>query len=543
MPPSSSISALAPDNEPERLAVLWRLHVLDTPAEGAYDDIARLASVICRTPMAMVSLVDQDRVWFKARLGLDLLEIPRARACCAYAILRTDMPFVVADAAADPRFSGNPLFGTGSLGGYYAGAPIVTATGAALGTVCVVDRTPRMLEAAQVDALRVLARQAASLLERRNALPETANRSAELAERSIANERVKLENVLATTSDGIHVLDAAGRLVLFSKSFAAMLGYSFEEARSLRLQDWATALPEQALAQGILADGLTQDVIETKHRRKDGTLIDVELTIRGMRADGEHLLFFSSRDISAKKRAETRARQHVAELEFVNKELDEFVYTASHDLRSPLRAISALAGWIREEDGGVSEKTMERLKLIQNRTARLTRLLDDILAYARLGRSRTVSGERTSAAVVAADTIDTLNVPAGFTIHIDAAMHATPVRPIPLQQVLHNLLGNAIKHHDRPNGMITLTVRRAGRWNRFSVIDDGPGIADEHRETIFDMFTTLKPRDHREGSGMGLAMVRKLVMQLGGVCGVDAVKGRGSRFWFDWPPLDTTADG
>jgi signal transduction histidine kinase len=141
-----------------------------------------------------------------------------------------------------------------------------------------------------------------------------------------------------------------------------------------------------------------------------------------------------------------------------------------------------------------------------------------------------------TASALAAEVIATLQIPPSFTVEVSAALDTVLVHRMPFEQVLHNLLGNAIKHHDRAAGHILIDVTEAGgRFHRFFVEDDGPGIPEAYRETVFEMFSTLKPRDEVEGSGMGLALVRKLVTRLGGTCGIQDIRGRGTRMWFDWP--------
>lgn len=154
-----------PSNEIERLLELQAFRILDTLPEQPYDDITALAAEICGTPIALVSLVDEKRQWFKSRVGLDVPELSRDVAFCAYAILDASEPLVVPDATADERFRTNPLV-TGEPGiRFYAGAPLVTRTGNAVGTLCVIDREHRDLTAAQLRALTVLARRVVAELE------------------------------------------------------------------------------------------------------------------------------------------------------------------------------------------------------------------------------------------------------------------------------------------------------------------------------------------------------------------------------------------
>ncbi|MEO7433361.1 MAG: sensor domain-containing diguanylate cyclase [Dokdonella sp.] len=159
----------SPDNELERLVEIERLGLLDSEPEGTYDDLARLASAICGTPVSLVSLIGKDRQWFKARVGMEATQTSRDVAFCAHAINEPDQLFVVRDAREDPRFSDNPLVTGGPNIRFYAGAPLKTASGNALGTLCVIDTEPRTLEPFQVEAMRSLSRQVVSLMELRRA--------------------------------------------------------------------------------------------------------------------------------------------------------------------------------------------------------------------------------------------------------------------------------------------------------------------------------------------------------------------------------------
>jgi len=169
-----------PDNERERVAALHRLAILDTEAEVDFDDITRFASALCDTPIALVSLVDADRQWFKSRQGLDVPETPRALAFCAHAILRPAEILEVPDASLDRRFLDSPLVLGEPKIRFYAGAPLVDPEGHAYGTLCVIDRVPRRLTPTQHLGLGVLANQVLAQLELRRRLRELAGQRAEL---------------------------------------------------------------------------------------------------------------------------------------------------------------------------------------------------------------------------------------------------------------------------------------------------------------------------------------------------------------------------
>lgn len=224
-----------------------------------------------------------------------------------------------------------------------------------------------------------------------------------------------------------------------------------------------------------------------------------------------------------------------AELKRSNKELDEFAYTASHDLRSPMEAIHNLADWISEDATEVlSDKSAKHLQQMQQRVVRMQKLLDDLLEYSRAGRVPADIVEVETAQLVR-ETVDMLAMPQYFTVSISEGMPRLVTAKVPLEQVFRNLIGNAIKHHDRDDGRVEVSSEDAAAFVEFSVTDDGPGIAEEFHKQIFQMFEALRPRDQVEGSGMGLAVARKIVENYGGIIKLESSEGSGATFRFTWP--------
>jgi GAF domain-containing protein len=177
--------APVPQHEKKRLKVLWQYEVLDTVPEEVFDDLTELAARICEAPIALISLIDESRQWFKSKVGTEVNETSRDVSFCAHAITQTDL-FIVPDATRDERFADNPLVTSEPRIRFYAGAPLITPDGHALGTLCVIDKIPRNLRPDQKQALRILARHVVSQLELRR-------RSRELADARREAEELKSE--------------------------------------------------------------------------------------------------------------------------------------------------------------------------------------------------------------------------------------------------------------------------------------------------------------------------------------------------------------
>ena len=177
------MTAPLPKNEKQRLKVLWQYSVLDTMPEEIFDDLTELAARICEAPVAMITLVDEDRQWFKAKVGVSINETSRDISFCAHAITQPGL-FIVPDATRDERFAKNPLVKSDPKVRFYAGAPLVSPDGYALGTLCVIDKVPRELRPEQKQALRILARHVVSQLELRR-------RSNELADARQEKEQIQ----------------------------------------------------------------------------------------------------------------------------------------------------------------------------------------------------------------------------------------------------------------------------------------------------------------------------------------------------------------
>ncbi|NJN59214.1 MAG: GAF domain-containing protein [Leptolyngbyaceae cyanobacterium SL_5_9] len=356
------VQAPLPDNEAARVKALRQLDILGTAPEAAFDDLTRLAAYICQAPIALVGLVDGDRLWFKSKVGLDVSEI-RDRTFYTQVILQADL-LVVSDAQQDERFANSPLVQADPAIRFYAGVPLITPEGDGLGTLCVLDYVPRQLNSAQLEALQALARQVMAQLKLRRLaeLTETRNRSSAIFG-SITDAFLALETTLLQQAilDGANYTiistDIDGIIRTFNRAAEQMLGYGADEVvgktTPLLIHDLqeveqrARELSEElgvAIAPGfecfvakIRAGGVEER--EWTYIRKDGSCFPILLSATGLRdLDGNLTGFLGiGSDISDRKQAEEMLKlqslqsQLLAEMSLKIRrslQLDEILQTA-----------------------------------------------------------------------------------------------------------------------------------------------------------------------------------------------------------------------
>lgn len=226
------------------------------------------------------------------------------------------------------------------------------------------------------------------------------------------------------------------------------------------------------------------------------------------------------------------------ELERSNEDLNQFAYVASHDLKAPLRSIRSLAGWIEEDcDAILPEASRRHLSQLKNRVERLDALLNDLLTYSRSGRE--LSDPECVDLTDVAKKVAAYLVPTDgrFKVEIDVKGIRFMTWRVPLEQILRNLVSNALKHHGGQSGHISIEAEGKPDVVILSVSDDGQGIAPEFHQRIFGMFQTLKSKDEVEGSGMGLAIVARLVERIGGQITCKSDVGKGARFTLVLPQV------
>ena len=232
---------------------------------------------------------------------------------------------------------------------------------------------------------------------------------------------------------------------------------------------------------------------------------------------------------------EQRVAIRTAEAEQHVRELEQFAYVTSHDLKAPLRGIANLATWLQEDlQEKHTDESREQLELLRDRVQRMHALIEGLLEYSRIGRSER-STETVDCAELLAEVVDSLSPPPGFVIDIAGDMPTLHTGRLLLFQVFSNLIGNAIRHCHCEQGHVRVTVVDLGEFLQFTVADDGPGIAPEYHDKVFKMFQTLEARDYGSSTGIGLALVKKIVEEHGGSITLESAEGKGAIFRFTWP--------
>ncbi len=356
------MKAALPADEGERLRLLHALDLLDSPPEPAFDRITRLLARVLDVPIALVSLVDEQRQWFKSRVGLEVSETPREYAFCAHTILKAS-PLVVADASQDPRFRDNPLVTGEPNIRFYAGVPIRSSAGLALGTLCVIDDKPRMLSQEELDTLCDLGDLASKEVKLRETLLLSSfqlERSREILDAS----EVRYRSMFELASVGIGFLSPEGGWISVNQSLCDIVGYSEDELNRLSFQDITHPddLATDLLQLQRLVDGAIEHYqTETRYLHKNGRPVWISLNVTSKTAENGELEYFVAiiKDIHARKVAEEA-------LHVIRDELEDRVMLRTRELREVNAQLLGAIKRQRESDQALRRRTAELSAAIEH---------------------------------------------------------------------------------------------------------------------------------------------------------------------------------
>jgi len=338
-----------PSNEADRLKALYSYKILDTDAEQAFDDLTALAAYICGTPIALISLVDAHRQWFKSKVGLEAIQTPRELAFCTHALVQPDELLVVPNALEDERFANNPLVTSDPNIRFYAGAPLVTPQGYALGTLCTIDRVPRQLTPQQVEALQALSRQVIAQMELRLNLAHLVHTN-EALRQSEQRYRSLYEDI-----PSMYFTVSTEAIILSVNQFGAeKLGYTVGElvgqpGLNIIHEDDKKFVLDQFI--NYLQNPTQAAHWEARKVRKDGSILWVKENARAIQnADGQTVVLFACEDISERKQAEVALQKLKDELEVKVEERTSELSNINERLQSEIAERQQVEAALKESE-------------------------------------------------------------------------------------------------------------------------------------------------------------------------------------------------
>ena len=357
----------------------------------------------------------------------------------------------------------------------------------------------------------------------------------------LRESEARVRAIVETAAEGIIVIGERGIIDRFNPAAERMFGYTEAEVVGKNISMLMPS-PYREEHDGYLARYLQtgeKRIVgigrEVMGMRKDGAIFPMDLAVSEVRLADHRMFTGIVRDVTERKQVEERQARLVLELESANEELRNFAYVVSHDLKAPLRAISSLADWVVTDYADrLDDEGKEHMRLLLARVRRMDGLIDGILQYSRVGRVKE-AGVAVDLDQLVHEVIDLLSPPPNIAITIDNLLPTVVAVRTRLQQLFQNLLSNAIKYMDKPEGKIRIGCVAAGNKWKLSVSDNGPGIEERYFEKIFQLFQTLAPRDRVESTGVGLALVKKIVEMYGGEIWVESKVGEGSTFFFTLP--------
>jgi PAS domain S-box-containing protein len=376
-------------------------------------------------------------------------------------------------------------------------------------------------------------------------------------EQDLRQSESRTRAIIDSANDAFIAIDPAGTISDWNPQAEAIFGWTREQALGRSLAE--TIIPEpyrEAHAEGIHRYVRTGEgpVLNTRLEMTalhiDGHLFPVELTVSPIRLGRSYMFSAFIRDISERKRAEEALARQTDELTRINAELEDFTHSVSHDLKEPLRGIEAFAGFLAEDYGDkLDEQGQRYVNILRESAVRMKDLIDDLLQLSRIGRMRFEY-----VPVPVRSLVEDVSLELSFALQekrvdlkIDTKLPTVACDKVRMRELFKNLISNAVKYNDKPQPQIDISCRTDNGDFTFSVRDNGIGIDPEYHDKIFKIFQRLHHREEYEGTGVGLAICKKVVEAHGGRIWVESAPGQGTAFLFTIPrapdPKQETVDG
>ncbi|TCD12072.1 PAS domain S-box protein [Pedobacter frigidisoli] len=511
-------------NEIDRLDALQSYHILDSAEEDDFDELTTLAAAICKTPIALVSLVDRDRQWFKSHTGLNATETPRDFSFCAHAIAKPNDAFLISNARLDPRFSKNPLVTGETNIVFYAGIPLVNSDGFAMGSLCVIDHESRELDNAQLEALKVLAKQVMAKLELRRKVYELENSHNAVKE---SNERFEL--ALSDGKLGSYDIDLQTTIITATPIYYSNFGLIHHEILktvdlfNLMLPEYRDYVKRQfdaAIDQNAtyFAEYQIAWPDGTKHWVSDSGKPKFDLEGNAVKMVGV------TKDITNRKEFD----QHK----------DDFLSIASHELKTPITTLKANLQLLDRIKNNPSHPMLGKLIESACRSMdKINSLVDELLNVNRFTEGElSLNKTHFSAWDMLNNCCSHVRLEGKYELEVvgdeGLMMYGDEHR---IDQVVINLVNNAVKYASASK-TIVLKIEKVGEFAKISVQDFGDGISAEQLPHLFQRYWRANHAGKQySGLGLGLYICAEIIKRHGGEIGATSEIGAGSTFWFTIP--------
>lgn len=359
------------------------------------------------------------------------------------------------------------------------------------------------------------------------------------AEMALQKSEIRFQSLVSNSTDILTLMDSDGRIMYESPSFFRQFGYNQSDVIGKIAFEFVHPDDVQSI---ILTFSKTVEeensnsttVFRFKH--KDGHYITLEGVGNNLLHDSNiNAIVVNSRDITERMEAELKLQNYASNLEKINKELDQFAYIVSHDLKAPLRAINNLGIWIEEDLQGIAgEDVLKNLGLMRGRIHRMEDLINGILQYSRAGRVNNPT-EKINIKTFVEDVIQNLGPKPEFKFEVDQNLPEIETERIVVDQVFSNYISNALKYNNNPEPVVKINYQESASHHIFSVNDNGQGIPEQFHEKVFVIFQTLQAKDKTDSTGVGLAIVKKLIEEKGGKVWLESQEGQGTTFFFSLP--------